>query len=159
MLKWAKNTLTFWVDLFKEIRIWRIFKRTATSNVELLNKAGLRVDWIGRVYTVVNLPEEVQGASQEIQQAYVLQKISEFGQTMMRIGLGDIVYPEIKKINGTVSWLVVLWPTFEALTFTRILLFLFRNTVLFGFLYLAYRFIVSNHESLGKAWSYLASFF
>jgi hypothetical protein len=159
MIKWTKNTLAYWLDLYREIRIWRIFSKTAKANVDLINKQGLRVDWIGRVYTVVNLPEEVLTASPEIQQAYVLQKISEMGDIMMKVGLGDIVYPEIQKINGTAGWLVVLWPSFEALTTVRIIVNLFRTGFLGTFIYLLIRLYISNQESISKAFSWLASFF
>jgi len=159
MLTWTKNTITYWRDLYSEIRIWWVFKKTADQNTNLLNEAKLRVDWLGRVYTVVNLPEEVQTASGEIQQAYVLQKISEFGDVMMKIGLGDIVYPEIQKINGTAGWLVVLWPTFDNLQVLRVISYIFRSTILFTVIYLLTRLFIVNFDRIKPMWNYLASFF
>lgn len=159
MLTWTKNTITYWRDLYSEIRIWWVFKKTADQNTKLLNDTKLRVDWLGRVYTVVNLPEEVQTASGEIQQAYVLQKISEFGDVMMKIGLGDIVYPEIQKINGTAGWLVVLWPTFDNLQVLRVISYIFRSTILFTVIYLLFRLFIVNFDRIKPMWNYLASFF
>lgn len=159
MLTWTKNTITYWRDLYSEIRIWWVFKKTADQNTKLLNDTKLRVDWLGRVYTVVNLPEEVQTASGEIQQAYVLQKISEFGDVMMKIGLGDIVYPEIQKINGTAGWLVVLWPTFDNLQVLRVISYVFRSTILFTVIYLLFRLFIVNFDRIKPMWNYLASFF
>jgi hypothetical protein len=159
MLTWTKNTILYWRDLVREIRIWWVFKKTADANVAMLNEKGLRVDWLGRIYTVVNLPEEVQGASQEIQQAYVLQKISEFGESMMKLGLGDIVYPEIQRINGTAGWLVILWPTFDSLTVLKIFSYLFRTSIIVAIINLAFRFVNKNWDMVSNAWNYLASFF
>lgn len=159
MLTWTKNTISYWRDLYSEIRIWWVFKKTADQNTKLLNDTKLRVDWLGRVYTVVNLPEEVQTASGEIQQAYVLQKISEFGDVMMKIGLGDIVYPEIQKINGTAGWLVVLWPSFDNLQVLRVISYVFRSTILFTVIYLLFRLFIVNFDRIKPMWNYLASFF
>jgi hypothetical protein len=159
MLTWTKNTITYWRDLYSELRIWWVFKKTADQNTKLLNDSKLRVDWLGRVYTVVNLPEEVQTASPEIQQAYVLQKISEFGDVMMKIGLGDIVYPEIQKINGTAGWLVVLWPSFENLQTLTVISYIFRSIILFTVVYLLTRLFIVNFEHIRPMWNYLASFF
>ena len=92
MLNWFKSTFTYWVELYKDIRIWWIFRRTAREYTDQLNKDfQLRVDWLGRVYGVVNLPEEVQTASGEIQQAYVLNKISTYGNFMMQIVHGTMM--------------------------------------------------------------------
>jgi hypothetical protein len=78
--------------------MWWIFKNTAKENVKMLNEDhGLRVDWLGRIYGIVNLPEEVQSASLDVQQAYVLQQITKYGDCMLKIGLADVVYPQIQK--------------------------------------------------------------
>ena len=46
-------------DLIGEINIWRKVRAIAKENEKILNESGFRVDWIGRIYTVINLPEEV----------------------------------------------------------------------------------------------------
>ena len=152
---WFKSTIQFWPELFKELRIWWIFKRTANRFQEDLNKEhGLRVDWLGRIYGVVNLPEEVQGASGEIQQAYVLNKITKYGDSMLKIGLADVVYPEIQKVKGTASYLVILWPGFETLQIIEIIKGLFKNAI-FGFLiYIIYRLISTNTDILTNVWDW-----
>lgn len=152
---WFKNTIQFWPELFKELRVWWIFKRTANRFQEDLNKEhSLRVDWLGRIYGVVNLPEEVQGASGEIQQAYVLNKITKYGDSMLKIGLADIVYPEIQKVKGTASYLVILWPAFETLQIIEIIKGLFKNAI-FGFLiYIIYRLIATNTDILTNTWDW-----
>lgn len=121
MGKWFLSTFTYWRELAKDIRIWWIFRRTAKEYTDQLNKDfQLRVDWLGRIYGVVNLPEEVQTASGEIQQAYVLNKISTYGNFMLQIGLADMVYPQIQKVSP-VSYLVILWPVFDELSLLPII--------------------------------------
>ena len=121
-MKWIKSTFTYWYDLYRDIRMWWIFKKTSKENVKMLNEDhGLRVDWLGRIYGVVNLPEEVRSASLEVQQAYVLQQITKYGDCMLKIGLADVVYPQIQKVKQSSSFLIVLWPVFDDLALLPIL--------------------------------------
>lgn len=142
---------TYWVDLYREIRIWYIFRRTAVNNTKMLNEEHtLRVDWIGRIYGVVNLPEEVQTAAGEVQQAYVLQQITKYGDVMVKIGLADVVYPEIERVPGSTSYLVVLWPVFEDFNLWKILGNIIRTSVIGFGLYLLVRLVVNNWEYIYK---------
>jgi hypothetical protein len=156
MWKWFLSTFTYWSELSKDIRIWWIFKRTATQYTEQLNKDfALRVDWLGRIYGVVNLPEEVQTASGEIQQAYVLNKISTYGNFMLQIGLADVVYPQIEKIPGSASYLVVLWPVFDELSLLPVLGNILKTAVVSAILYVIFKFIMSNTELWIALWNKL----
>ena len=60
--------------LYKELQIWYKIRKIANENKTKLLEKGFRVDWIGRIYTVINLPEEVvnQPISQE---GYVLMQL------------------------------------------------------------------------------------
>lgn len=143
-MKWFTETYTSWYHLYKEIRIWWVFRKTALSRVELLNDNNLRVDFIGRIYTVVNLPEEVLGAAPQVHQAYVLQQITKYGNIMLKIGLADIVYPEIEPIKESKAYLVILWPVFDKFQLFTIIGSLIRTTLQTGLLYFIYRLIM-NH--------------
>ena len=157
---WFKSTIEFWVELSKELRIWYIFKKTANQYQGNLNKEhGLRVDWLGRIYGVVNLPEEVQTASGEIQQAYVLQRITKYGQTMLNMGIGDIVFPEIQKVKNSASYLVILWPAFDTLQIIEIIKGLFKTAFIGTVIYLVFRLVTNNSESLLTAWNWFISLF
>lgn len=157
---WLKSTIKFWPELWKEFRVWWIFKKTANENLESLNKDHkLRVDWLGRIYGVINLPEEVQGAANEIQQAYVLQQISKFGDKMLKMGLADVVYPEIQKIKGSAGYLVILWPVFDTLALVGIIKGLFMNSIFGGLIYLLIRLATKNSDAISQAWDWTVALF
>lgn len=149
MLSRLTRPFTYWRELYRELRIFLIFRRTAYEFEKMLEeKHKLRVDWLGRIYGVINLPEEVETAAEQVQQAYVLQAITKYGNEMTRMGLSDVVYPEISKIEGSPAYLIVLWPEYEALTFWRIIGNIIRTlAILFG-LYLLTRIIITNSEYL-----------
>jgi hypothetical protein len=155
-----KNTVKYWPEFYLEFRTWRIFSKTAKQYKDVLNKDhNLRVDWLGRIYGVINLTEEVQGASGEIQQAYVLQQITKYGKTLMNMGVGDIVYPEIQKIKGTAGYLVILWPAFEALQTLQITWNLIKTSVLITGLFLLVKLTINNTGALVSAWNWALSLF
>ena len=113
---------TYWYDLYLDLRTFYIFRKVALKYEEMLERDHkLRVDWLGRIYGVINIPEEVEGAAPQIQEAYALQAITEYGKVMIRIGLADAVYPEIEKIPNAAAYLVVLWPEYTALSVWRII--------------------------------------
>ena len=46
-----------------KLKIWYKIRKIANENKTKLLEKGFRVDWIGRIYTVINLPEEVVTAA------------------------------------------------------------------------------------------------
>lgn len=147
-MKWFFKTYTYWLDLASEIRIWWIFRSTSKESTDRLNEENLRVDWLGRIYGVINMPEEVVGAAPQVQQAYVLQQINKWGPVTTEIGLSDVIYPEIERISGTSAYLVVMWPQYEALDIWSILGNIIKTTAVTFGLFLLARLVWVNSAGL-----------
>jgi hypothetical protein len=122
------------LDLYKELQIWKKIKMIAKESEKELNEKGFRVDWVGRIYTVINLPEEVVSAPIS-QEGYVLMKLREHDKFLLDLGIADYVSPEFNPIEGTDSFLLVLsadrdyfslWPFLKSLGKTLGLLLLLR---------------------------------
>lgn len=132
----------YWIKLIEEIRIWMLSRRVTRSNEEELLEFGLRVDWIGRLYTVVNLPEEV--ASQPYsQQPYVLSQLRKYDEVLLKLQLSDVLYPEFEKIQGEEAYLLVLTPEVEYLNTWR---FIFNTVGWIG----GYFGVVALHNFIHK---------
>jgi hypothetical protein len=116
--------------LIKEIRIWLKIRKIARENEKLLNSNGFRVDWVGRIYTVINLPEEVVNAPIS-QEGYVLMKLREFDQVFLTLGIADYVSPEMEKIPDSDSFLLIISPNRDYLSFWPIVKFLFTIFMLY----------------------------
>lgn len=147
-MKWFFRTYTYWLDLASEIRIWWIFRSASKESTDRLNQENLRVDWLGRIYGVINMPEEVVGAAPQVQQAYVLQQINKWGPVTTEIGLSDIIYPEIERISGTSAYLVVMWPQYESLDIWSILGNIIKTTAVTFGLFLLARLVWVNSAGL-----------
>ena len=145
-MKWFLSTFSFWSELASEIRIWWIFRSTARQkdNLQEINNEDLRVDWLGRIYGVINMPEEVVTASPEIQQAYVLQQINKWGPITAKLGLADVIYPEIERITGSNAYLVIMWPQYDALSIWPILGNIIKTAFVGALLFILGRLLYIN---------------
>jgi|TARA_R110001592_G_C12876845_1_gene724324 hypothetical protein len=139
-------------DLINEIQTWSKIRKIAKGAESQLKEKGFRVDWIGRIYTVINLPEEVVTAPIS-QEGYVLMKLREHDKFLMELGIADAVSPEFNQIEGTDSFLLVLsadreyfklWPFLKSLVKTIGLLFVLR---------IIYILFASHGEKISELWN------
>ena len=151
-MKWFLNTFGYWGELASEIRLWWLFRATARkeNNLKDLNENNLRVDWLGRIYGVINLPEEVTTAAPQVQQAYVLKEINKWGPVTTEMGLSDFIYPEIDRIPGANAYLVIMWPQYDALGLWSILGNIIKTSFVVGVLFLLGRLIWANSTGIAN---------
>lgn len=111
--------------LIKEIQVWLKIRKIAKENEKILNENGFRVDWIGRIYTVINLPEEVINAPIS-QEGYVLMKLREFDKVFLNLGIADYVSPEMEKISDSDSFLLIISPNSDYISFWPMFWFILK---------------------------------
>ena len=142
------------IKLYKELKLWWQIRKVAKSEETTLREKGFRVDWVGRIYTVINLPEEVATAPIS-QEGYVLMKLREHDKFLLELGIADYVSPEFNKINDTDSFLLVLsadkeyfklWPFLKSMAKTFGLVFILR---------LIYLIFSHNQEKIIELWNKL----
>ena len=115
----------YWPNFFTEA--WftiKYYKAVKSIKAELL-EANLRVDWIGRIYTIVNLKDEFLNQPEVVQQSFVFQQLGPINKILVKYGLSNDAFPEISKISEE-SYLVVLYPEnddFNIISFIRNILF------------------------------------
>ena len=143
-------------NLYKEISIWSKIRKIAKENQSKLAEKGFRVDWIGRIYTVINLPEEVVSAPIS-QEGYVLMQLREHDKLFLDLGIADYVSPEFNPIPDTDSFLLVLsadrdyfkfWPFIKSLSITTLLLVILR---------ICYVVLSSYNEKILELWNQMIS--
>lgn len=116
-------------NLYNELRIWKIVKSVAKSNEKLLNENGFRVDWVGRIYTVINLPEEVVNAPVS-REGYVLMKLREYEDMFLKLGISDVIFPEMMPIEGEFAYLLIVSPNRTYFSVWEMTKFLFRLSLI-----------------------------
>jgi len=139
-------------DLYNELKTWHAIRSIAKKSELQLKEKGFRVDWVGRIYTVINLPEEVVSAPIS-QEGYVLMQLREHDKFLLDLGIADIVSPEFNPIPNTNSFLLVLsadreffklWPFVKSFAKTTGLILLLR---------LAYVLFTSQGGKISELWN------
>jgi hypothetical protein len=135
------------INLFKEISIWRKVRAVAKENEEIVNEYRFRVDWVCRMYTVINLPEEVvnQPISRE---GYVLMKLREYDRLFLSLGIADSIAPEMVELEGADSYLLVLSPDRDYAKFFPFSWFLIKSILLFFAIKIVYNVIIDYWQPL-----------
>lgn len=113
-----------------DIKNYFYIKKVIKKNIKTVEweKYKLRADLIGRIYTVINLPPEVlysPDAPEEIRPAYILEESKPINEYLTKLNLQEIVFPEIRPVDESISYLIVYSPYFQRLSWKWILWRLF----------------------------------
>lgn len=105
------------INFFKKYKLFRFFKKTLNNNkVELEMNYGIRVDSAYRIYTVLNIPEELIGEAyslrksdiDRISESYIKEYSKNLNNFINSIGLGELCeFYKIEKVDKY-SYLLVL---------------------------------------------------
>lgn len=105
------------VNIFKKLSFYNIYKKAIRANsVELENKFGLRIDDANRLYTVINIPEELVGDAYSLRKSdidrisdnYIREYSSELGIFLNSKGVSELYdFYDLKKVDKY-SYLVVI---------------------------------------------------
>lgn len=125
----------FWkwpIEVYEDIRQWLLvreaLKEEATKQAFKSFKYELRTDRLGRIYTVINLPEELWPLEhQDKVWPWMVEQLRELDELLMERQLNDLVFPEVTPIENAPSYLVVLTPSTESFTFGKFFGWVFRS--------------------------------
>jgi len=145
-LKYSKmkiyNIWSWPSSLIDDIRQWLLVKN-ALKEAEVINefksfRYELRIDKIGRVYTVINIPEELYPyEKKDMVWPWMLEQLRELDDILMKLRLNDLLYPEVKPIKDSPAYLVVLTPSTDSISFSKFFRWIFNVSFVFTTLYLS----------------------
>ncbi len=131
----------YWFNFIKEFRILYKYRKAAISLKAELEENGLRVDNLGRIYTVINLKEELLNQPELMQQSYVLGQLGPITNVLMKHGMADTSFPEISKIENSSSYLVVCWPERDYVEFSAFFINLFVTSIVAVIIWIAVKYV------------------
>ncbi len=110
------------IDLYNDFVIWYKYAKVTKSNRAKLESNNLRVDWLGRIYTVINVPDELQNYPNI--EMWVMQQLGPFNNILIELGIADYSFPEVSKIeeSNVNAYLVVMYPELNNIDPWRIIL-------------------------------------
>ena len=146
LTKTRKKDMTlfnFWkwpLSVIDDIQQWFVvrsaLKEEATIQALKEFPYGLRKDRIGRLYTVINIPEELYPKDKQDQVwPWMVEQLRILDSVLMKRQLSDLLYPEVKPIPDAPAYLIILSSSsdsFKILKFLRWILNLaFIGTLIF----------------------------
>jgi len=141
----------FWswpAELIDDIRQWLVvrsaLKEPATeAEFKAFQDLEIRKDKIGRLYTVVNLPEELWPyEKRNMAWPYVLDKLRTVDELLMRIRLNELLFPDVRPIDDAYAYLVILSPSVESFSIWKFLRWLLNLSVTTGTIFLIDRIVL-----------------
>lgn len=133
------------INVIREILNWIRVYKIVKANEETLKKYSIRIDWIGRMYTVMNLPEEIAN-NEYAKEPHVIANLRKYDEILLNLQLTELVFPDMIAIPNTASYLLVMHPEVVELTWTRIIGHTILYAIMFFVLRTIYNVIASNTE-------------
>jgi hypothetical protein len=100
----------------------------------------LRVDWVGRIYTVFNPLPADKGDTEDVLQIKLGERMIPCHKYMDSIGLSEIVAVSGEKIPDSDAYLIVYYPMFKYITTWTI----FINVIILALLALFHMYIING---------------
>lgn len=85
-------------NFFLELKAWHIVRKEYRKNKALFDSVGLKKDWFGRFYRVINRDPEISLGSDE-DQIYLHNETSKIWAVMVKLNLADILAYELKPLE------------------------------------------------------------
>ena len=122
-MSWFKRRVGYFKVGIYEIRNWFFVRRTIRKHRKTADwqQFNLRVDWIGRIYTVLNpqLPGD-KGDTKEVLLLKYAERIKPINLYLNNLGLGLAISVASEEVENSDSLLVVWYPIFEVITFWKV---------------------------------------
>lgn len=124
-MKWY-NIWSWPSQLISDYKEWRVVMK-ALKEPEVIQglktyKYELRVDKIGRIYTVINLPEELwELDKKDMVWPWMLEQLRELDDLLMSLRLNDLVYPDVEPYPGAPAYIIKLVSSRESLSLGKFL--------------------------------------
>jgi len=124
--------------VYRDIKIYRDYLKIVNKEAKdspLWTRNRLRVDWFGRIYTVVNLPPEViysVDLPKESRPSFVMNELKPVNEYLKSLNLEEIITVGLEPVKGTndESYLVVYQYVFRELSWIWIFRFLLEISLI-----------------------------
>lgn len=88
----------FLKHFFNELKAWHIVRKEYRKNKALFDSVGLKKDWFGKLYRVINREPEIELGSGE-DEVYLRKELAEIWAVMVKLNLADILAYELKPLE------------------------------------------------------------
>lgn len=88
----------FLKDFFNELKAWKIIRKEYKKNRQLFDAVGLKSDWFGKLYKVINRdPDIVLGSDED--EIYLRKEMAEIWSVLVKLNIVDILAYELTPLE------------------------------------------------------------
>jgi hypothetical protein len=90
-----------WIaNFFKELKVWRIIKKVCKENKQFLESVGLKYDWLGHIYTVINRDPDIKLGSDE-DRLLLMKELKEIQDALVKLNIIDLLAYELVPLEDS----------------------------------------------------------
>lgn len=86
------------VNFIRECRVWHEIKKVYKNNADDFKKVGLKMDWIGRMYKVINRDVKVELGTYE-DEVLLRKELDEIQEVLVKHNIIDLLAYELKPLE------------------------------------------------------------
>ena len=88
------------VNFFKELKVWITIKKVCNENEYFLESSGLKCDWLGHIYTVINREPNIKLGSDEDRQL-LMRELNDIQNSLVKLNIIDLLAYELIPLETT----------------------------------------------------------
>ena len=78
-----------WIaKFFKELKVWRTIRKVCKENEQFLESVGLKCDWLGHIYTVINRDPNIKLGSDE-DRLLLMKELNDIQDALVKLNVID----------------------------------------------------------------------
>jgi hypothetical protein len=90
-----------WISkFFKELKVWRTIRKVCKENKQFLENAGLKCDWLGHIYTVINRDPNIKLGSDE-DRYLLMRELNDIQSILVKLNIIDLLAYELKPLESS----------------------------------------------------------
>ena len=90
-----------WIaKFFKELKVWRTIRKVCKDNKQFIENSGLKYDWLGHIYTVINRDPSIKLGSDE-DSLLLMKELEDIQTTLVRLNIIDLLAYELIPLEST----------------------------------------------------------
>jgi hypothetical protein len=88
------------VNFFKELKVWIIIKKVCNENEYFLESSGLKYDWLGHIYTVINRDPNIKLGSDE-DRLLLMKELNDIQNVLVKLNIIDLLAYELIPLESS----------------------------------------------------------
>ena len=88
------------VNFFRELKVWRTVRKVCKENAQFIEKSGLKSDWLGHIYTVINRDPSIKLGSDE-DRALLMRELNDIQNALVKLNVIDLLAYELIPLESS----------------------------------------------------------